>query len=109
MASDPLAILNPWEVSNIQEFVYINCPECEFKTKIETSFESHAVENHTRSHALFKTLHVISNFMPVNVKEETVVDCNIIFKEEPLDFIPETVEAVTNVKKQVIYTWLYGR
>ena len=40
---------NPWDVKNIQEFSFLNCPECNFKTKTETIFQDHAVENHTKS------------------------------------------------------------
>ena len=40
---------NPWDVENIQEFSFLNCPECDFKTKTETIFQDHAVENHTKS------------------------------------------------------------
>ena len=40
---------NPWNVENIQEFSFLNCPECNFKTKTENIFQDHAVENHTKS------------------------------------------------------------
>ena len=40
---------NPWDVENIQEFSFLNCPECNFKTKTEILFQDHAVENHTKS------------------------------------------------------------
>ena len=44
---------NPWLVENIQEFSFLNCPECAFKVKEEDKFQEHAVRNHSQSSALF--------------------------------------------------------
>jgi hypothetical protein len=44
---------NPWLVENIQEFSFLNCPECAFKVKDEDTFQDHAVRNHSQSSALF--------------------------------------------------------
>lgn len=46
---------NPWLVENIDEFNFLCCPECAYKSKDENSFESHAVENHPKSSVLFST------------------------------------------------------
>ena len=45
--------INPWSVDSIQDFYIIKCPECEFNTKEENSFQNHAVENHPMSFAFF--------------------------------------------------------
>ena len=44
---------NPWQVENIEEFSYFNCPECVFRSKEENFFEAHAVENHPLSLTFF--------------------------------------------------------
>ena len=44
---------NPWSVNNIQEFWFLTCPQCSFKTKEENKFQDHAVENHPQSFELF--------------------------------------------------------
>ena len=44
---------NPWSVDNIQEFSFLNCPECVFKVKEEDIFQDHAVRNHSQSSVLF--------------------------------------------------------
>ena len=44
---------NPWLVDNIDDFWFLNCPECAFKTKIQNDFQKHAVGNHTSSSVLF--------------------------------------------------------
>ena len=37
---------NPWAVESLQSFYFLKCPECDFDTKEENSFENHATENH---------------------------------------------------------------
>ena len=44
---------NPWNVENIQEFSFLNCPECSFKTKQDYFFQDHAVKNHPLCFVLF--------------------------------------------------------
>ena len=46
---------NPWNVGSIDEFSYLNCPECTFHSKEKTSFENHATRNHPLSSVLFGT------------------------------------------------------
>ena len=45
--------LNPWNVSSIDEFSYLNCPECNFHTKEKDNFQDHATKNHPLSAVLF--------------------------------------------------------
>ena len=40
---------NPWDVSNIQEFLYYNCPECDTRVKDSQLFIQHALDNHELS------------------------------------------------------------
>ena len=40
---------NPWDVSNIQEFLFYNCPECDIKVKDSEVFVQHALDNHELS------------------------------------------------------------
>ena len=37
---------NPWDVDSLQAFLTLKCPECDFCTDTETSFQVHAVANH---------------------------------------------------------------
>ena len=46
--------MNPWKVESVQEFAFLNCPECEFKDKDEENFQDHAVKYHPKSSVLFK-------------------------------------------------------
>ena len=44
---------NPWLVKNMKDFWFMNCPECDFKTKWQNKFEGHAVKNHPLSRTIF--------------------------------------------------------
>ena len=44
---------NPWLAKNLEDFWFMNCPECEFKTKCQNKFEGHAVKNHPLSRTIF--------------------------------------------------------
>ena len=45
--------LNPWLVENIEAFSFYCCPECVFRSKEESFFQSHALQNHPQSTAFF--------------------------------------------------------
>ena len=44
---------NPWLVESIEAFSYYCCPECVFRTKEESFFQTHALQNHSQSTSLF--------------------------------------------------------
>ena len=42
---------NPWLVEDLDEFYFLCCPECTYKSKDDEAFIDHAVENHPKSKA----------------------------------------------------------
>ena len=44
---------NPWNVGSVDEFFYLNCPECPFHTKVKAYFQDHAEKNHPLSSVFF--------------------------------------------------------
>ena len=44
---------NPWHVESILAFYFLKCPECNFDTKEEKSFQNHAITNHPLSSVFF--------------------------------------------------------
>ena len=46
-------IFNPWVVRSIDSFNFLCCPECVFRSKEKSSFQSHAIENHPKSKVFF--------------------------------------------------------
>ena len=45
---------NPWFVGSIQSFLFLNCPECDFKTRKKNFFQNHAHHKHPLSKVLFE-------------------------------------------------------
>ena len=45
---------NPWLVGSIQSFIFLNCPECDFKTRKKDYFQNHARHKHPLSKVLFE-------------------------------------------------------
>jgi hypothetical protein len=69
---------NPWAVESIQAFYFIKCPECDFDTKEENSFENHATENHPLSLVLFDKKSVKKDFDTIDIKEEPSNQGNLL-------------------------------
>ena len=79
---------NPWAVDNIQEFYFLQCPECNYIDKEENSFQDHAVENHPLSVAFYgdsdDTIEKIGIFDECKKENETDDPLNTV-KEEVLE------------------------
>ena len=44
---------NPWDAKHLDDFMFLCCPECSFKSKLEEDFEVHAVDNHPLAKLFF--------------------------------------------------------
>ena len=65
------SIINPWQVENLQEFLYYHCPQCEFTSKELVEFYSHAVENHQQARIEFcKDSNVTPDIKDIDVPPE---------------------------------------
>ena len=65
-------MMNPWQVDNLNYFKFLCCPECVFRSKEVTAFESHAVQNHPLSQVLF------NNSTELYIKDEDIeVKCEV--------------------------------
>ena len=91
---------NPWLVESVADLTYICCPECVYRTKEESTFQAHAIQNHPQSFVLFNKVEGASNQQ--NAIEPAPGPCNVEIKEEPteheqamsdfMDFIQEEAE-----------------
>ena len=74
---------NLFSSENIKDFWFLNCPECAFKTKMETMFKSHAYQNHPTSSIFFGRGKYFSfcahKFGGINLK-------NDLFREEFMEY-----------------------
>jgi len=84
---------NPWVVESIQDFYFLRCPECDFDTKEENSFEIHSTANHPLSFVFFDKHSVNDIFNQDVIKIEPMSDYDRkdnFNDEKPLDteFLP---------------------
>ena len=75
--SEVKMIENPWLVENINSFVFLNCPECVFKTKNKNNFQDHAVKKHPLSCTLFEKSSAKTE--PIDMVEAMVYEDNSDF------------------------------
>ena len=69
---------NPWAVSNLEEFLNYNCPECEFKSKEKSEFYKHAIEAHSNAQNYFK---LSKDFGSTDIKEINTAAAGYISKK----------------------------
>ena len=91
--------LNPWDVTALSEFSYYCCPECVYKSKDDTDFQTHAVINHPQARSFFD--HIIEP----KLKIKTELD------EEDDDIEDHDDNEVNDLKyfwNLIKITWLSG-
>ena len=84
-------ISNPWLVKSLQDFTFICCPECVFKSNDPVSFECHALENHPSS----------IDFFQID-KATVVLDCNVISKYKSQHNLQEISFDDIDIKEEVL-------
>ena len=73
---------NPWAVDSIKAFYFLKCPECDFDTKEENSFETHATKNHPLSLVLFGKKSINEDFDSIYIKEEPLSHSDTLISED---------------------------
>ena len=63
---------NPWIADNLQAFLFLNCPECAFKTKKQTFFQNHAIRNHPLSCVFFESINDNSTLVDSDCIDKTL-------------------------------------
>ena len=53
---------NPWQVMDLEAFNFLCCPECVYRSKEDTHFQTHAVQNHPRSKVFFCQMPASQNY-----------------------------------------------
>ena len=82
---------NPWLVEDLDDFYFLCCPECSYKSKDDEAFMDHAVENHPKS----KASSVFSE------AEQKLSKQHSISKVEKVVKVISAPENVQNLKKVV--------
>ena len=82
---------NPWLVEDLDDFYFLCCPECTYKSKDDEAFIDHAVENHPKSKASsvfseaeqkLSKQHSISKVEKVVIEEDNLIMKDIDIKNE---------------------------
>ena len=73
---------NPWAVDSIKAFYFLKCPECDFDTKEENSFETHATKNHPLSLVLFGKKSINEDFDSIYIKEEPLSHSDTLISDD---------------------------
>ena len=79
---------NPWYAENIQDFTFICCPECVYRTKEEQSFQAHAISFHPQSYVFFDRDDHNDDYDLVSDKTEVKDEPS----EEPSELKQENIE-----------------
>ena len=68
---DPDKFNNPWLVSNLDEFLFYNCPECDSKSPTKAIFINHALVEHPRARDAIPSIEV-NDILPIedDIKDE---------------------------------------
>ena len=73
---------NPWYVNGIDAFNFLCCPECVYRSKEESSFQVHAVQNHPKSKAFFKQDTDYQNHVSEQHPQSKIQNDNYEIKDE---------------------------
>ena len=57
--------INPWDVSNLEEFLFFCCPECDSKHPSKSSFINHALIEHPKVRFLESSPSIVLNLRMV--------------------------------------------
>ncbi len=76
-------MMNPWAVQSLNDFNFLCCPECLYRSKDEHWFQAHALQNHPQSVSFFKSIDDIGKDSdPLEVANDAIKLENQEFKEE---------------------------
>ena len=91
---------NPWFVESVQDFTYICCPQCIYKTKDESRFQNHAIKNHPQSYVLFHSeIKFEEPICEINVKKGDTSDISAVHEADTsvTQCVTNTTECDTSV------------
>ena len=85
---------NPWLVESIHDFYFLKCPECDFDSKEENTFQDHAVENHPLSFVFFikSEPETIENIPDVSILLEDTETIKPEYNDTELGYYNEPIE-----------------
>ena len=80
---------SPWCVTNLDEFMYYNCPQCDKRDKCKNSFLKHAFNEHPESKKHLEMFAVKEELIMKQNPDNLIIDCdpfmNVHIKQEKTD------------------------
>ena len=62
--------INPWASKDLKEFLFYNCPECEYRASYEPDFYDHALSTHPKAKDAYEALDAVKEiYVPQNENE----------------------------------------
>ena len=78
---------HPWDVSNLEEFHFYCCPECDLKEHAKDRFVKHALENHTESKQHLGKLLIKQEIHPIHMAHPVDEDEKKFFEKKESDCV----------------------
>ena len=79
---------NPWNVEDLDDFLYYCCPECDLKDQSKIQFLQHALEEHTKASLCveqFKEFVIKEEPSEINEDSDFSQEKFVMIKSEPID------------------------
>ena len=102
---------NPWDVSNIQEFLFYNCPECDVRVKDSEVFVQHALDYHELSISYLdkERVEIVSHDQGEITTDHEMEDIDekdedILISAVKTDLDPLSIPDEVSKRKQIIRT-----
>ena len=84
--------MNPWSVEDASAFLKYCCPECDYQILNLQMFSEHALENHSKSVALFGPVHTGNVHSFGKISTPDIEEEKMELKRETLDNDDEIVD-----------------
>ena len=99
--SDMKSEINPWASKDLKEFLFYNCPECEYRASFEPDFYDHALSTHPKAKDVYEALDDVKEiYVPQNDNGWYV------YPDQP----PNSVHTLTNdptIKDSIVLEEMY--
>ena len=79
---------NPWNVEDLDDFLYYCCPECDLKDRSKIQFLQHALEEHTKASLCveqFNEFVIKEEPSEINEDSDFSQEKFVMIKSEPID------------------------
>ena len=66
--------INPWASKDLKEFLFYNCPECEYRASFEPDFYDHALSTHPNAKDVYEASNEVEIYVGQKEKVKQVLE-----------------------------------